>query len=137
MSSRPSIPAGVLFKAIDPDRIIGCIAYPAATIAEPGVIKHIEGTRFPVGELDGSESPRVQRVAELLTESGFKARVLTDIRSEIWLKLWGNLTFNPISALTHSTLVDICQFPLTPFAGRGDDDRGADHRRNASGPVSA
>ena len=106
-------PGGVLFKAIDPDRIIGCIAYPAATIAEPGVIKHIEGTRFPVGELDGSESPRVQRVAELLTESGFKARVLTDIRSEIWLKLWGNLTFNPISALTHSTLVDICQFPLT------------------------
>ena len=106
-------PGGVLFNAIDPDRIIGCIAYPAATIAEPGVIKHIEGTRFPVGELDGSESARVQRVSELLAESGFKARVLTDIRSEIWLKLWGNLTFNPISALTHSTLVDICQFPLT------------------------
>ena len=106
-------PGGLLFNAIDPDRIIGCIAYPAATIAEPGVIKHIEGTRFPVGELDGSESARVQRVSELLAESGFKARVLTDIRSEIWLKLWGNLTFNPISALTHSTLVDICQFPLT------------------------
>ena len=106
-------PGGVLFNAIDPDRIIGCIAYPAATIAEPGVIKHIEGTRFPVGELDGSESSRVQQVSGLLTESGFKARVLTDIRSEIWLKLWGNLTFNPISALTHSTLVDICQFPLT------------------------
>jgi len=106
-------PGGLLFNAIDPDRIIGCIAYPAATIAEPGVIKHIEGTRFPVGELDGSESARVQRVSQLLAESGFKARVLTDIRSEIWLKLWGNLTFNPISALTHSTLVDICQFPLT------------------------
>ena len=106
-------PGGVLFNAIDPERIIGCIAYPAAAITEPGVIKHIEGIRFPVGELDGSESARVQRVAGLLTESGFKARVLTDIRSEIWLKLWGNLTFNPISALTHSTLVDICQFPLT------------------------
>ena len=106
-------PGGVLFNSIDPDRIIGCIAYPAATIAEPGVIKHIEGTRFPVGELDGSESARVQQVSGLLTESGFKARVLTDIRSEIWLKLWGNLTFNPISALTHSTLVDICRFPLT------------------------
>ena len=106
-------PGGVLFNAIDPDRIIGCIAYPAAAIAEPGVIQHIEGTRFPVGELDGSESARVQRVSELFTESGFKAYVLTDIRSEIWLKLWGNLTFNPISALTHSTLVDICQFPPT------------------------
>ena len=106
-------PNGVLFNKIDPDRIIGCIAYPAATIAEPGVIKHVEGNRFPVGELDGSESDRVNQVSALFTEAGFKARVLTDIRSEIWLKLWGNLTFNPISAVTHATLVDICQFPLT------------------------
>ena len=106
-------PNGVLFNSIEPDRILGCIAYPAATLAEPGAIKHIEGNRFPVGELDGSESERVQTVSALFTEAGFKARVLTDIRSEIWLKLWGNLTFNPISALTHSTLVDICQFPLT------------------------
>ena len=106
-------PNGVLFNKIDPDRIIGCIAYPAATIAEPGVIKHVEGNRFPVGELDGSESVRVNKVSALFTEAGFKARVLADIRSEIWLKLWGNLTFNPISAVTHATLVDICQFPLT------------------------
>ena len=106
-------PNGVLFNKIDPDRIIGCIAYPAATIAEPGVIKHVEGNRFPVGELDGSESARVNKVSALFTEAGFKARVLADIRSEIWLKLWGNLTFNPISAVTHATLVDICQFPLT------------------------
>lgn len=106
-------PGGVLFRSIDPDRIVGCIAYPAATIAEPGVIRHIEGNRFPVGELDGSESARVTAVSELFVSAGFKARVLTDIRSEIWLKLWGNLTFNPISALTHATLVDICQFPLT------------------------
>jgi 2-dehydropantoate 2-reductase len=106
-------PNGVLFNKIDPDRIIGCIAYPAVTIAEPGVIKHVEGNRFPVGELDGSESDRVNQVSALFTEAGFKARVLTDIRSEIWLKLWGNLTFNPISAVTHATLVDICQFPLT------------------------
>ena len=106
-------PNGVLFNKIDPDRIIGCIAYPAATIAEPGVIKHVEGNRFPVGELDGSESARVNKVSGLFTEAGFKARVLADIRSEIWLKLWGNLTFNPISAVTHATLVDICQFPLT------------------------
>ncbi len=106
-------PGGVLLKAVDPDRVIGCIAYPAATIAEPGVIQHVEGNRFPVGELDGRESERVKAIASLFEEGGFKARVLDDIRSEIWLKLWGNLTFNPISAVTHSTLVDICQFPLT------------------------
>ena len=106
-------PGGRLFDAIDPNRVIGCIAYPAATIAEPGVIRHIEGNRFPVGELDGSDSDRVRMVSGLLEQAGFTSRVLDDIRSEIWLKLWGNLTFNPISALTHSTLVDICQFPLT------------------------
>ena len=106
-------PKGVLLTSIDPDRLIGCIAYPAATIAKPGVIRHVEGNRFPVGELDGSGSERVRRLADVLAEAGFKSRVLDDIRSEIWLKLWGNLTFNPISAMTHSTLVDICQFPLT------------------------
>ncbi len=106
-------PDGVLFGSIDPDRIIGCIAYPASEVAEPGVIRHIEGDRFPVGELDGSSSERVQQVSSAFKGAGFKSRVLDDIRSEIWLKLWGNLTFNPISALTHSTLVDICQFPLT------------------------
>jgi 2-dehydropantoate 2-reductase len=106
-------PGGVLFNAIDPNQVIGCIAYPAATVAEPGVIKHIEGNRFPVGELDGRATDRVAMVSALFEEGGFKARVLDDIRSEIWLKLWGNLTFNPISALTHATLVDICQFPLS------------------------
>ena len=106
-------PRGVLFDRIDPNCLIGCIAYPATTIAEPGVIQHIEGNRFPVGELDGRESDRVRMISDLFVEGGFKSRVLNDIRSEIWLKLWGNLTFNPISALTHSTLMDICQFPLT------------------------
>jgi 2-dehydropantoate 2-reductase len=106
-------PDGELLSSIDPDRVIGCIAYPAAEIAEPGVVRHIEGNRFPVGELDGTETERVRMVSEVLTEAGFKSRILDDIRSEIWLKLWGNLTFNPISALTHSTLVDICRFPLT------------------------
>jgi 2-dehydropantoate 2-reductase len=106
-------PDGVLAAAIDPSRIIGCIAYPAATIDAPGVIRHIEGNRYPVGELDGSESERVQAICSAFVEAGFKSFVLPDIRSEIWLKLWGNLSFNPISALTHSTLVDICQFPQT------------------------
>ena len=104
-------PGGVLFRAVDPDRIIGCIAYPAAIVAEPGVIRHVEGNRFPVGELDGSASDRVRSLSDVFTGAGFKSRVLDDIRSEIWLKLWGNLTFNPISALTHATLVDICRFP--------------------------
>lgn len=106
-------PDGVIAKKINPDNVIGCIAYPAAEIIEPGVIKHIEGTRFPVGEIDGEITERVQAVCDALVESGFKSFVLDDIRSEIWLKLWGNLTFNPISALTHATLVDICQYPLT------------------------
>ena len=106
-------PNGRLSDGIEARRIIACIAYPAATITRPGAIRHIEGTRFPVGELDGSESERVQRVSETLIRAGFKSPVLTDIRSEIWLKAWGNLSFNPISALCHATLVDICQFAPT------------------------
>jgi len=104
---------GTLTDGIEAERIIGCIAYPAATITRPGVIRHIEGTRFPVGELDGIESERVKRVSETLTRAGFKSPVLSDIRSEIWLKAWGNLSFNPISALCHATLVDICRFGPT------------------------
>lgn len=106
-------PGGALVAGIDPDCLLGCIAYPAAIISEPGVIHHVEGVRFPLGELDGTVSERAQRVSETFIEAGFKSPVLEDIRSEIWLKLWGNLTFNPISAMTHSTLEAICQFPLT------------------------
>lgn len=106
-------PTGRLLSLIPPERVIGCVVYPAAELVAPGVVRHIEGDRFPVGELDGRTSPRVQRVSDCFTHAGLKAPVLDDIRAEIWLKLWGNLTFNPISALTHSTLVDICQHPLT------------------------
>lgn len=106
-------PDGTLAKGIEPERIIGSIPYPAAEISAPGVIRHVEGIRFPLGELDGSESARAQRLSELLIRAGFKAPLLTDLRSEIWLKLWGNLTFNPISALCHATLEDICVFPLS------------------------
>ncbi len=105
-------PSGRISAAIDPTRIIGCIAYPAAEIVKPGVIRHIEGSRFPVGELDGTLSERVATVSEMFIEAGFKSPVLTEIRAEIWLKAWGNLSFNPISALTHATLVDICQDPF-------------------------
>ncbi|MDJ0957476.1 MAG: 2-dehydropantoate 2-reductase, partial [Arenicellales bacterium] len=104
-------PNGRIANTIDSNHIVGCIAYPAAEIAQPGTIRHVEGYRFPVGELDGTESERVQTISTLLSQAGFKSPILSDLRSELWLKLWGNLTFNPISALTHSTLVDICQFP--------------------------
>lgn len=106
-------PHGVIAANIENDRIIGCIAYPAAEIAEPGVIRHIEGNRFPIGELDGSESERATTISEMFIKAGFKSPILPDVRSELWLKSWGNLTFNPISALTHSTLVDICEYPLS------------------------
>lgn len=106
-------PSGIQSKMIPAQRVIGCVVYPASELIAPGVVKHIEGDRFPVGELDGSISERVTRISECFSKAGFKAPVLDNIRSEIWLKLWGNLTFNPISSLSHSTLVDICQFPLT------------------------
>ena len=106
-------PNGVIEANIEADRMIGCVVYPAAAVAAPGVVHHVEGDRFPVGELDGSESDRVVRLSQTLIDAGFRSRVLDDIRSEIWLKAWGNLSFNPVSALTHATLVDICRFPET------------------------
>ncbi|HWT18318.1 MAG TPA: 2-dehydropantoate 2-reductase [Variovorax sp.] len=104
-------PTGLVAAKIPAERVIGCVVYPASELTAPGVVKHIEGDRFPVGELDGSSSERVNRVSACLGAAGFKAPVLDNIRAEIWLKLWGNLTFNPISSLSHSTLVDICQYP--------------------------
>ena len=106
-------PDGVLARAIAADRIIGCVAYPAASMVAPGVIEHIEGDRFPIGELDGQETERVARIGEAFTQAGLKSRVIADIRSEIWLKAWGILTFNPISALSHATMEEICQLPET------------------------
>jgi 2-dehydropantoate 2-reductase len=106
-------PTGEISEKIPASRVIGCVVYPASELIAPGVVRHFEGERFPLGELDGSHSERVTRISECFVNAGFKAPVLDDIRSEIWLKLWGNLSFNPISALTHSTLVDICQFPLS------------------------
>ena len=106
-------PDGTVAAHIPSERVIGSVVYPASELVAPGVVKVIEGNRFSLGEPDNSKSERALRLSEALTRAGFKAPVSSDLRSEIWLKLWGNLTFNPISALTHSTLVDICQFPLT------------------------
>jgi len=106
-------PAGAIQKNIPCERIIGCVVYPATELLEPGVIKQIEGNRFPVGDLDGTESERVKRVSECFIRGGMQSPVLTDIRAEMWLKLWGNMTFNPISALSRGTLAGICQYPPT------------------------
>jgi len=103
-------PGARIMSAIDPRWIIGCVVYPAASIASPGVVKHTEGDRYPLGELDGTTT---ERIAQAFTAAGLKSPILENIRAEIWLKLWGNLSFNPISALTHSTLVDLCRYPLT------------------------
>lgn len=102
-------PDGVLRASIPAERIVACIAYPAAVRTDPGVIAHIEGDRFPVGEIDGTRSDRAGALAATLSEAGFKSRVLTDIRSHLWVKAWGNLAFNPISALTGATLSEMCR----------------------------
>ena len=104
-------PDGALAAGIETERIIGSIVYPAAELVEPGVVKVIEGNRFSLGELNGARTPRVEALAKSMMAAGFKSPVSRDIRSEIWVKLWGNLSFNPISALTHATLEDICGFP--------------------------
>lgn len=106
-------PDGALGAGIEVKRIIGGIVYPAAELLEPGVVKVIEGNRFTLGELDNQRTPRIEALSKSMMAAGFKAPVSRDIRSEIWVKLWGNLTFNPVSALSHATLEDICTYPLT------------------------
>ena len=106
-------PDGAIAATIEVDRVIGSVVYPASELAAPGVVRVIEGNRFTLGELDGSKTPRIEALSQAMIRAGFKSPVSKDIRSEIWLKLWGNLTFNPISALTHATLADICRFPAT------------------------
>jgi len=106
-------PDGIIAKYIPIDRVIGSVVYPASEVISPGVIKVIEGNRFSLGEIDGSDTPSIRAISDAFKAAGFKSPVSNDIRSEIWLKLWGNLSFNPISALTHATLEDICVFPAT------------------------
>jgi 2-dehydropantoate 2-reductase len=102
-----------LWREVGPERVIGCVVYPAAEVVEPGVVQLIEGDRFTLGEPDGSRSDRALRLSAALIDAGFKAPVRPRIRDEIWIKLWGNLSFNPISALTHATLDAIVRDPGT------------------------
>lgn len=97
-------PGGIAWSEIGPERCIGCVVYPACDVVEPAVIRHLEGDRFVLGEPDGSRSERVQRLGRALIGAGLKAPVRPRIRDEIWVKLWGNLSFNPISVLTGATL---------------------------------
>src|SRR5207248_4634459 len=95
-----------------PTRVIGCAVYPAANLTSPGVVQHVEGDRFSLGELDGTETPRGLKISETLSKSGLKAPVQPKIRDEIWVKLLGNAVFNPMSALTRATLVGIAGNPM-------------------------
>ncbi len=106
-------PDGAIARAIPPERVIGSVVYPAAELVAPGLVKLVEGNRFTVGEPSNERTPRVEALSQALMKAGFKAPVSRDIRSELWIKLWGNLSFNPISALTHATLEDICRFAPT------------------------
>lgn len=112
-------PGDAQWNGFGPDRVLGCVVYPAAEVREPGVITHIEGNRFSLGEPDGSKSDRAQALSKALGAAGLKAPVRPRIRDEIWVKLWGNLSFNPISALTHATLDVLCTDPGTRAVARG------------------
>jgi 2-dehydropantoate 2-reductase len=106
-------PGGVIADHLPIDAIVAAISYQAAEIESPGIIRHIEGHRLPVAEIDGRKTERIAALSELFARAGFKSPALTDVRTEIWTKLWGNLTFNPVSALSRATLEDICRFAPT------------------------
>lgn len=112
-------PGGAQWEGFGPDSVLGCVVYPAAEVEAPGVVRHIEGNRFSLGEPDGSKSGRALALSKALSAAGLKAPVRPRIRDEIWVKLWGNLSFNPISALTHATLDVLCTDPGTRAVARG------------------
>ena len=111
-------PGDVQWNGFGPDRVLGCVVYPAAEVSQPGTIHHIEGNRFSLGEPDGSKSDRATALSQALQAAGLKAPVRPRLRDEIWIKLWGNLSFNPISALTHATLDVLCTDPGTRDVAR-------------------
>ena len=104
-------PGGALWKILPPSQTIGCVVYPAAEVIRPGVIEHGYGDRFSLGEPDGSRSPRIEALSRTIIAAGLKAPIRPRIRDEIWVKLWGNLAFNPLSALTLSTLDRLAGVP--------------------------
>ncbi len=104
-------PGGVIAAHVPPERIIGCVVYPAAAIASPGVIEHTEGDRFSIGELDGSTSERARTLSAAIGRAGLRAPIRSNIRQEIWVKVLGNIAFNPVSALTRASMAEIARDP--------------------------
>jgi 2-dehydropantoate 2-reductase len=104
-------PGGVIGQSIDPRRVVGSIVYLASEIVEPGVIRHTEGNRISLGEPDGSKSERIRAIADALIKAGFKCPVTARLRNEIWVKILGNVAFNPISTLTRATVVQMVRDP--------------------------
>lgn len=111
-------PGNVQWDGLGPERMIGCVVYPACEVIAPGVVQHVEGDRFTLGEPSGEKTARIAALSEALVKAGLKAPVRPRIRDEIWIKLWGNLCFNPISALTHATLDVIATEPGTRAVAR-------------------
>jgi len=111
-------PGGVQWAGLKPERAIGCVVYPACEVPEPGVIEHVAGDRFTLGEPNGEKTNRIEAFSKAMIAAGLKAPVRPRIRDEIWVKLWGNLCFNPISALTHATLDVIATEPGTRALAR-------------------
>jgi 2-dehydropantoate 2-reductase len=111
-------PGNLQWDGFGPDRVLGCVVYPAAEVTAPGTITHVEGNRFSLGEPSGEISDRALALSQALTAAGLKAPVRPRLRDEIWVKLWGNLSFNPISALTHATLDVLCTDPGTRAVAR-------------------
>lgn len=106
-------PGGATSAVLPPERAIGCVVYPATVLTAPGVVQHLEGTRFSIGEPSGEISERCNALSEAMIAGGLKSPVEADIRNDIWIKLMGNVAFNPLSALTRATMVEICQHPHT------------------------
>ena len=104
-------PDGLIASHIPAERLIGCVVYPAAVIVEPGVIEHTEGNRFSIGELDGSTSSRCRILSKAMVGAGLQAAIRSNIRQEIWVKLLGNIAFNPVSALTKANMLEIATDP--------------------------
>ena len=112
-------PGAAQWNGIGPENVLGCVVYPATEISEPGVIRHLSGNRFSIGEPDGTRSERANALSEVLKKTGLKAPVRPKLRDEIWVKLWGNLSFNPLSALTLATLEDMCRDDDVRAVARG------------------
>ena len=108
-SLRTLDPDGSIAASVRTENIVGAVVYPAAEVDDDGVIHHIEGDRIVIGELDGDRSDRLQQLADMLSDAGFRGQIQTDIRAEVWLKSWGSLAFNPLSALTRATMADLCR----------------------------